>query len=476
MILKRFFLYLFFLIPISFIAYNFYVNQGYWYDEWATLYSSNPFISNEIIDLRIKGITDGTYSVHAQENVPKYYYLTLREFFNIFGFTAENGRLFSLIFYFFNIVLLYLISNFFLTKNNKFLFILLVFTNPFLIWMSNETRADTFLIFFVLLNLISFLNCYKFKKNFFNLLALYLSTLFMLSVYPLTFSIFFSEIIFILYLSIIYKKKYGLVLLILIFSFCCFIYFNQEYLFLRVTAMSEHYAVLNIKFFISFFFNKFFGSVFFGIIFLLIILFLILKNNKIIYKNKDTLFLTMLVFFTYSMVISSSIFVTPIVAPRYIIFLVPIILLWIVKNVEIYNKSYFKFFWILVFLSLSNLILTNHLSIIKKPPISKALQIIKEQNYFYILSSIDNWNERYYGLYLSTLKRVQNEEFKVVKLNDVKSNSINNFVYLCIYNARFRSSSKILDDERKCRVDFTGYKLIKREEINDFLISFYKKI
>jgi len=476
LIQKKLFLYLFFLIPVYFIVYNFYVNQGYWYDEWATLYSSNPFVSNEIINLRIKGITDGTYSVHAQENVPKYYYLALREFFDIFGFTAENGRLFSLIFYFLNIILLYLISIFFLAENNRILFILLVLANPFLIWMANETRVDTFLIFFVSLNLITFLNCYKSKANFFNLSSLYLSNLFMLSVYPLTFSIFFSEIIFLLYLSLIKKKKVGLNLIILIFSFCCFILINHDYLFLRVNNMSEHYAVLNLKFFISFFFNKFFGSVFFGAIFLLIILFLILKNNKIIFKNNDTIFLTIIIIFTYLMVITSSILVTPIVAPRYIIFVIPIILLWIVKNVEIYNKFSFKFFNILIFLSLLNLMLTNHLTVIKKPPISKALKIIKEQNYYNILSSTDDWNERYYGLYLSTLKRVQSGEFETIKLNDVRRNLKNNFVYLCIYNPRFRTTSKILDDERKCRVEFTGYELVKREEIDDFLISFYKKI
>ena len=74
---------LFFLLTPFFLIYNFLYDTGYWFDEWATLYSSNPNVSlNEIIS-RIKG-----YETGIPENVPSYYYLVLRFYFKIFGFTA----------------------------------------------------------------------------------------------------------------------------------------------------------------------------------------------------------------------------------------------------------------------------------------------------------------------------------------------------------------------------------------------------
>ena len=86
--------YFFILLSPIFLIYNFLYDPGYWFDEWATLFSSNPNVSlNQIIN-RIKG-----YETGIPENVPPYYYLILRLYFKIFGFTAENGRIFSIIFF-----------------------------------------------------------------------------------------------------------------------------------------------------------------------------------------------------------------------------------------------------------------------------------------------------------------------------------------------------------------------------------------
>jgi len=69
-------------ISFIFLFYNFYFDQGYWYDEWATLLSSDPRVPINEIFLRINGIYDGKYWLGSEENVPSYYYLLLRFFFS----------------------------------------------------------------------------------------------------------------------------------------------------------------------------------------------------------------------------------------------------------------------------------------------------------------------------------------------------------------------------------------------------------
>ena len=76
-----------------FIFLNFFNESGYWFDEWCTLLSADPNVELKTIFERHKGNFEKKY-----ENVPILYYLILRIFFNIFGYTSENGRIFSLIF------------------------------------------------------------------------------------------------------------------------------------------------------------------------------------------------------------------------------------------------------------------------------------------------------------------------------------------------------------------------------------------
>ncbi len=152
--------YIFILLSPLFLVYNFLYDPGYWFDEWATLFSSNPNVSLNEISNRIKG-----YETGIPENVPPYYYLILRFYFQIFGFTAENGRIFSIIFFLLAIFVFTVLSKKLLGKN-YFLSVLMFSLNPLLIWMANETRVDTFLVFFCVLNLLIFIICIN-KFSFF---------------------------------------------------------------------------------------------------------------------------------------------------------------------------------------------------------------------------------------------------------------------------------------------------------------------
>ena len=81
---------LIFLLSSYFIFHNFFNDSGYWFDEWCTLLSSDPNVGLNIINERHHGNFEKPY-----ENVPIIYYLVLRFFFSIFGYTSENGRIFS---------------------------------------------------------------------------------------------------------------------------------------------------------------------------------------------------------------------------------------------------------------------------------------------------------------------------------------------------------------------------------------------
>jgi asparagine N-glycosylation enzyme membrane subunit Stt3 len=71
--------------------------------------------------------------------------------------------------------------------------------------MANETRVDTFALFFSTLNVYLFLKSLQNKKKKY-FIFLTLSNVVMLSVYPLTISIFFSEIFFLFYKNFVFKN------------------------------------------------------------------------------------------------------------------------------------------------------------------------------------------------------------------------------------------------------------------------------
>lgn len=341
--------YILFLLSPFFLIYNFLYDPGYWFDEWATLFSSNPNVSlNEIIS-RIKG-----YETGIPENVPPYYYLVLRFYFKIFGFTAENGRIFSAIFFILAILAFTVLSKKLLGKN-YFLSVLMFSLNPFLIWMANETRVDTFLVFFCILNLLIFIICINKYSIFFYFLLL-ISNILTLSFYPLTFSIIFSQIIFLIFCKYFKKKKYDFLFFVVIFSFIFYFLINYNYILDKWYNSGSHFATLNSNFFIGFFFNIFFGNIYFGAIYLLFFTAIFFKNIKKIFFDLNNIFLLIIIISTYSMLIISSLFFTPIAAPRYIIFLVPVLILWF--NYNFFNlssplsKNFFLFFLYLFLLYL----------------------------------------------------------------------------------------------------------------------------
>lgn len=128
------------LILTSYLIFvNFFNESGYWYDEFCTLLTSDPNVSSEVIYERHKGNFE-----KPNENVPILYYLSLRFFFDIFGFTSQNGRVFSLIFYLISSISVYFLAKKNLNASQSFFVAISFLSIPHIVWMANETRVNIF--------------------------------------------------------------------------------------------------------------------------------------------------------------------------------------------------------------------------------------------------------------------------------------------------------------------------------------------
>ena len=108
-----------FIFIIAFILRLIYFNQlDSWFDEWNMLYTVDPNVSNEITWKRYFGDRGGGF-------LPEYYpplnAFTLKYFLNLFGYTTESARIYSLIFGLSSCVAFYYLSNFFSKNNNDYL-------------------------------------------------------------------------------------------------------------------------------------------------------------------------------------------------------------------------------------------------------------------------------------------------------------------------------------------------------------------
>ena len=449
-------------IIFSFTAYFIYLNflneSGYWYDEWCTLLSSDPNVDLEKIFERHRGNSEKPY-----ENVPIIYYLVLRFFFEVFGFTSQNGRIFSLIFYLLSSTLLYFLARKKLDEYQSFFVTTIFLSTPFIVWMSNETSVDMFLIFFSLMNLLLFFNSLE-KRNFISFLFLISSNVLTLSIYPLTISLVFTQALF-----AILRKNLNL-FFIIIFSIIIYFFLNYEYFLERSLNRGHHFATLNFNFFIGYYFNIFFGSIFFGALYIFIFTFLLIKNFKKIYESDFLLLIILSILITYIMVIVSSLFVTPIAAPRYIIFIIPLILIFIFVNIFVFEKKRF-FFLICFVLSITNVSLNYDERFIKKPKIDEALLIVKNLNENKIFIEPQS---KLFTTYITTVKNI--DDFKIINKSDVKTLRYNTFVVFCLINPTWDLNVKTKEDDEQCiKNSHGGYKKTNKINFNDFLIIKFEK-
>ena len=259
---------------------------------------------------------------------------------------------------------------------------------------------------------------------------------------------------------------------------------NLDYLEYQVINKSEHYTLLNIKFFYSYFFNMFFGSIVFGglMLFLFSYFFLIdiIRNIKIygynfflFFKKKkiEDIFL-IIILINYILIIAYSIFRAPIMAAKYVPFLLPIIIIWISYKIYILKKKYLYF--CVIFFSILNVSIYWNDIQIDRPPIKKILSEIKQSD----TNKIFTTQDQVFNHYLNNYNLSINNNLKFYKFKDYSLNELpKKFWFFCLNNARYEIGENKLPDADKC-FSFKKYNdlnLIKTIRKPDILLHLIEK-
>ena len=176
--------YLFLIICLGGILLRYY-NHSYddlWYDEVISFWVSDPSLQFQET-IKFNQLIDINTSI---------FHFMLKFFFSIFGYSVENGRIFSVIFSSFSIFSVSYLS-WMISQNKSFLFTaFLISFNIYLISFSQEVRVYSVLFFFSSIYLICFLKILHDQRNYSILVLYFLSSIFLISLHPFALLIFFS--------------------------------------------------------------------------------------------------------------------------------------------------------------------------------------------------------------------------------------------------------------------------------------------
>ena len=463
-------LYIFIIFFVS-IVFKFYyfLNLDSWFDEWNMIYTVDPNISNKLTWERFFGDRGDGF-------LPEYYpplnAFLLKYFLKFTGYFTENARFYSLIFGILSFIPVYILANKLSGKICAFTSSVIFALNLFVIWQSNEIRPHSFVLFFSLLSLIFFIEIIEKRKNLLFYSSYIILSVLLLSSWPFALTIYFGKTI---YIFVNYKlKNFKLLNLFILYFLILILYIliNQEYLIYHLKR-DEHYTNLEISFFYSFHFRSFFGSIPMGGIMLLLFgIFLIKDLKKNFYSNANLNVLIYVIFSTYILTICYSILRAGVISPKYVIFILPLIIIWISHKITL-----IKFYKELIFL----IILTNILNTyfyffenpIDRPPIREVIDRISQNDTNVIAM---NENQVFINAF-SNYKIFNNKNFKII---NIKENNIDeNLVwFVCLNNPRFAVGNKTLPIENKCKIidNNQDFQEVEELKIEDFIVKKYSKI
>jgi hypothetical protein len=473
---------LFISIAIGILARFYYFSDiDGWFDEWNMIYTVDPTISNNLTWKRYFGYRGYEPGEVGYYHLPEYYpplnAFILKYFSKIFGYYNENLRLFSITFGCSSIVLVYKVTRLFAAKKYATFATFFFSSNLFLIWQSSEIRPHSFVVFFSLLVIYLFIKILN--KDFHKSKLLFISYIFtsiiLLSSWPFTLIIFFSKFIFLIQRYLFTNKiKYSLFLTLIII--CVFyIVLNIDYLLYHL-AREEHYTKLYLAFFYSYHFRSFFGSIYLGAILLIIFSIMVVYRFREIFFNwrKDNLIIITIIS-SYFLTIIYSLLGASVISPKYIIFALPLIIIWISINLERLNFKYKNFYLtVLISIYIVNSAINFKNSPIDRPPSKRILSLISNSN----TSSIYTPESIVFNNFIRTHKQFHNNNLKIEKIQNI-SNTDKKFWYLCLNNPRFAVGDNNFPDEKKC-VNFNGivngdFKKIKEIKLPDYLLVLYEK-
>jgi uncharacterized membrane protein len=431
------------------------IDNGYWYDEWSSFYYSNP-------NLNINQIYN---KVLLEEGAQPLYFIITSKWNYLFGYSPEVLRYFSFTCGFLSIFLFLILLKEF-SKNNTFIYIavFLFSSNYFLVQFSQESRFYSLSLLFSILNLIIFFRFLKKKKySYYYILSALLSLLT---------NIFFILIVFsqLVFLLINKNRKfiYYISIIVIFFLYCIIDYQYINYIFKKSLTFNIQNTI-NYQFLIGFYFNIFFGSIFFGGI-ILIFCFFYLKNIKKIINN-NILFCIISIIITYSLPTIYSLVKNPVLRPRYIIFIVPIIIIYFSYIISTFNKKIKN--TVIVFITLfSTIIFFYSKPIIFKPDTNAALKIIGESKNKFLFIKKKNDNDYFYN-YLTNLSLAKKLDIIFIGDNEILNKKF--FWGICLNNPRFQTNYKV--DDKNCFLNShsKSHKISKIIRVPDYIMVLYKK-
>ena len=462
--------YIILIFAISFLLkFYYFLNLDSWFDEWNMIYTVDPNISNRLTWERF-------YGDRGDGFLPEYYpplnAFLLKLFLKFTNYYTEYARVYSFTFGLFCSLLVYMLAYRISGKKCAYVSTIIFGLNLFIIWQSNEIRPHSFVLFFSLLNLIFFITILEKKSNLFLSINYFLFSVLLLSSWPFALTIYFAKTIYILINykleNIDYKIIFLLFFLILIF----YILINYEYLIYHLNR-NEHYTNLEISFFYSFHFRSFFGSIPMGGIMILFFGIFFLKDfKKNFYSEGNINILLYVIISTYVLTISYSILRAGVISPKYVIFILPLIIIWISHKITLIRFQ--KELIILVILcNIFNTYFYFFENPIDRPPIKKVINHISSDS-----TNILVMNESV--VFVNAFSNYKSFNDKKLKIIDLRKNEINidTFWFVCLNNARFAIGDKILPTEEKCKIldNYNDFKTIETFEIEDFYIKKYSKI
>jgi 4-amino-4-deoxy-L-arabinose transferase-like glycosyltransferase len=466
-------LYVAYLIIFLGIIFRFYnlSFENLWFDEIVSFWVSDPKIS----------FFESYERNNIGEGTPFLFNFLIKILHFLFGYSPNVGRYFSC-----TISVLSIFSMIYLAKiikdNNSYLLIIfLVSMNIFFIKYSQESRVYSLVFFLCTLSLIFYFKLLKENsyKKYFSKNSLYFVIFQILAIlsHPFTLIIFGSIILYTILIAI-FKNKSIKTLNTSIFTIIFFIGLYLPYYLTNTEPYPTWVSHPEVKFYTNFYFSKFFGSRLLGLVHLLILFYLIFKFRKKFTKNLEpSTVLTFVIFFSYFIPITFGYLYQPILAPRYIIFvLIPIIALISYLTFEIVEKKIRYFIVsILIFLTLGNLSTeTTIKQFFKERPNHKpeyilALKEINKTKYkeFAINLTFAEKNKHHFNLAINNyFKQIITKDklnIKPVDLKNIKNDSY--FWLVCLTdlntsscNIPIDSKFKVLDEKN---YNSTNLKLIK---------------
>ncbi len=399
-------------------------DRNSWHDEWHSIYVSDPNISNEETLLRYYGDKGSSF---LTEYYPSLYLFILKIIFKFFGYIDDNGRILSLIFGVMTVPISIYLTNF-LKKGTDYIFVgLLVSLNLFLVWQSIEIRAHSILVAASLINIILFYKVLE-KKNIAIFLLYFLSSIFLLSLWPIAGSIFFGKTIYLIKDYLINKKKIFDMIFLFSLILISYIFLNIEYLQFNL-ARDSHYTALYKSFFFNYHFRSFFGSKILGGLFLIIFSLLVIINFKdLVYKHKKKDLLLYIIFSSYFLPLSYTFLKASIMSPKYVIFIIPLIIIWILINIKSENHKSIKISLVLISTIFFTLNINN--SPIDRPPTKNVLKKLLDKKVNLIITNESD----VFNNYLKTKKIIINNKIEVFKINEKIPVHFDRYWFLCLNN------------------------------------------